>query len=163
MTRERISGRCLCGAISFEVDADPQSVTFCHCESCRRHSGSPAAAFIGVPKAVVSWCGPERASYRSSPEVIRSFCGRCGSSLTYEHDASPERTALYVGSLDDPSRYTVGKHVHYGERVTWFDTIDSAPRYRAGSNSEELPVATEAVGSTEPKLAIGPIPPIAGS
>src|SRR5687767_10010248 len=126
---------------------------FCHCESCRRHSGSLAAAFVDVPKAAVSWSGNERASYRSSSQVIRSFCGRCGSSLTYEHDLSPEQIALYIGSLDDPGRYTIGKHVHYGERITWLDTIDSAPRYRAASDSDELPLATEPAAPAEPKLA----------
>ena len=48
-------------AIRFEAQGDPLSTNFCHCESCRRHSGGPAAAFVTFPKDAVRWSGAERA------------------------------------------------------------------------------------------------------
>ncbi len=36
-------GRCLCGAVEFEAQGAPKWVCWCHCESCRRHSGAPAS------------------------------------------------------------------------------------------------------------------------
>jgi hypothetical protein len=142
MTARPATGHCLCGAIRFEVAAEPLSTNFCHCESCRRHSGGVAAPFATFRKDAVRWSGPERASYRSSPPVVRSFCGRCGSPLAYEHDGSADEIDLYLGAFDDPARFPVGKHVHYGERVAWFDTVDRTPRFHASSGSGEPPVAT---------------------
>ena len=35
---EILSGRCLCGAIEFEV-ADPNPMVMCHCKQCRQWAG----------------------------------------------------------------------------------------------------------------------------
>jgi hypothetical protein len=41
------------------------------------------------------------ASYRSSPEVVRTFCKRCGSNLQFISDKRPGSFALALGTLDD--------------------------------------------------------------
>jgi hypothetical protein len=154
------TGHCLCGAIRFAADGEPLAANLCHCESCRRHSGGAVAAFVTFAKDAVRWSGTERTSYRSSPPVIRSFCGNCGSSLAYEHDHSANEIDLYLGAFDDPGRFPPQKHVHYGERVAWFETTDRAPRYRSSSASGEPPVAVEPGVPAEPQIAIGPVPPV---
>ena len=93
-------------------------------------AGGVAAPFATFRKDAVRWSGDERARYRSSPPVRRSFCGRCGSALAYENDGSPEEIDLYLGVFDDPGRFPIRMHVHYGERVAWFDTVDHTPRFR---------------------------------
>jgi hypothetical protein len=140
MTAQPATGHCLCGAVRFEAEGEPLSTSLCHCESCRRHSGGVAAPFATFRKGAVWWSGAERVRYRSSPPVVRSFCGRCGSPLAYEHDGSAEEIDLYLGVFDDPAHFPVRMHVHYGERVGWFDTTDRTPRYHASSASGEPPV-----------------------
>ena len=129
-------GHCLCGAIGFEVDGEPLDVGLCHCESCRRHSGGVCAPFATFAKKAVRWFGAERRRFRSSPPVIRSFCGQCGSPLAYENEATGEEIDLYLGAFDQPDRFPVRQHTHDAERVAWFDTIDRTPRYRRGSKGE---------------------------
>ena len=34
-------GSCLCGAVQFEATGDPITMTYCHCESCRRWVSAP--------------------------------------------------------------------------------------------------------------------------
>lgn len=141
MNAQPATGHCLCGAVRFDVLAAPIMVSLCHCESCRRHTGSLAAPFAIFRKDAVRWSGAERVRYRSSPPVVRSFCGRCGSPLAYEHDEDPGEIELYLGTFDDPARFTIRRHANYGERVPWFDTVDQTPRYRESSQSGEPPVA----------------------
>src|SRR6516164_7818396 len=43
-TRPRASGRCLCGAVSFQVFGDLRDVFNCHCHRCRRFTGHHMAA-----------------------------------------------------------------------------------------------------------------------
>src|SRR3954451_16518520 len=156
MATQPTTGHCLCGTIRFETDAQPLSTNFCHCESCRRHTGSAVAAFVSFRKEKVRWSGAERTGYRSSPAVVRSFCACCGSPLAYEHDRTPDEIDLYLGAFDEPGAFPAGKHIHVGERVAWFDTVDQTPRHLKGSDGSEAPVAS---GAPEPRVALGQVPP----
>ena len=73
------SGGCLCGAVRFEFAGAPLWAGYCHCESCRRATGAPVAAFIGVQQSAVSFSGEPPSVFPSSPGVERWFCGACGS------------------------------------------------------------------------------------
>ena len=37
----RYRARCHCGAVCYEVDADPVDATICHCRSCQALHGAP--------------------------------------------------------------------------------------------------------------------------
>ena len=112
-------GRCLCGAVSFETTGDPKWTAWCHCQSCRRHSGAPASAYAGFEKLNVRWSG-EPAWFVSSPGVRRGFCATCGSTLAYEGDRWPTETHLHVGGFDDPSDLAPKGEVFAEERLPWF-------------------------------------------
>ena len=45
---ERHTGRCLCGAVVYELRGPLRDVLFCHCVECRRWGGH-AAAMTAVP------------------------------------------------------------------------------------------------------------------
>jgi hypothetical protein len=72
--------------------------------------------------------------YQSSPGVLRGFCRHCGTSLTYQKNPKVLEGALddlYVltRTLDDPSAHPPDEHVHYRERVRWFNVDDVLPHY----------------------------------
>jgi hypothetical protein len=43
-------GGCLCGAVRFHATGTPRGVFWCHCQSCRRHSGAPVSVFVGFER-----------------------------------------------------------------------------------------------------------------
>jgi hypothetical protein len=45
----RIDGRCHCGYLSFEAEADPELVSICHCTDCQTGSGSAFRVSIRAP------------------------------------------------------------------------------------------------------------------
>ena len=53
----------------------------------------------------------------------------------------PTRSISISVLFDDPARFPARMHVHYGERIAWFDTIDHTPRYRTSSAAGEPPMA----------------------
>jgi hypothetical protein len=58
--------------------------------------------------------------------VIRSFCGRCGTPLTYEGDRWPGEVHLLVGTLDHPERVTPRGHAFAEERLPWLHLAGAA-------------------------------------
>src|ERR1051325_8973311 len=100
-----LQGRCLCGAIRFSVEGPPKWTAWCHCQSCRRHTGAPVSAFAGFEREKVSFTKGEPARFSSSPGVQRGFCAACGSTLTYEGERWPTELHLHVGAFDDPEPF----------------------------------------------------------
>jgi hypothetical protein len=98
---ERMNGRCLCGAVSFET-ADtpgrPGEIGACHCGFCRRWGGGPLLAVHCGPD--VRFQGQEHiATYASSDWAERAFCRTCGTHLYYKLLATGEYF-VPAGALD---------------------------------------------------------------
>ena len=45
-----IEGGCLCGAVRYRSDAEPLMQVICHCETCRKNSGSAFSMNVAVPQ-----------------------------------------------------------------------------------------------------------------
>ncbi len=124
------TGGCLCGAVRYVTNAEPRWLCHCHCEMCRRQTGSPLATYVGFPAGTVTWLGREPTRYRSSADVERSFCPTCGSTIGFHR---VHETSLAVGSFDQPEAlFAPGmlvEHVWFREHISWFDTVDDWPRY----------------------------------
>ncbi len=123
-------GRCLCGAVRFVAHGAPRWVAHCHCESCRRATSSPFTTFAGHLREEVIWSGTPAAVYRSSPGVERSFCGCCGSPMSFAGERWPEEIHLFVPSFEDPAALSPEMHVHAAEQLPWVHLHDHLPRYQ---------------------------------
>ncbi len=123
------TGHCLCGDLAYEYQGDPLWHAYCHCESCRRQTSSPVAAFVGVLAGSFRYTKGAPAHYASSPGVIRSFCGRCGSPMSFEGVNSPGEIHIYAGTLSDPTAFSPTEHVYVAEQLPWFDVADDLPRH----------------------------------
>ena len=123
-------GRCLCGALNYEFEGKPEWVGYCHCESCRRHTSSPVAAFLGVKVDQFRYLEGTPASYQSSAGVWRYFCPTCGSPMAYTDDNRwPGQVHLYAGTLEHPEKFTPSAHVNTSEQLPWFEVHDQLPRF----------------------------------
>jgi len=122
-------GGCLCGAVRFTVAAKPFWSACCHCESCRRATASPVAAFVGFDEDSVQFRGDARRLFSSSSGVERSFCVNCGTPLSYRSTQWPGEIHLYAPTFDNPAAYPPTFHVHWAEKLTWFGVMDSLPKH----------------------------------
>lgn len=116
---ETLTGRCLCGAVRFAAEAPPKWTAYCHCESCRRHTGAPVSVYAGFEREAVRWLAGEPAKYVSSPGATRGFCAACGSTLTYEADRWPSEVHLHAGVFDKPEAIPPTGEVFAEERISW--------------------------------------------
>jgi hypothetical protein len=125
-----MEGGCLCGAIRFHAIGQPIDANYCHCSQCRRHTGAPVAAFAGFPIAHLVWSKGQPRVFASSAKAHRSFCPDCGTSLTWQDLAEPDRIYLYVGAFNDPSSLYPRDHVWSENAIPWLRIEDSLPRHK---------------------------------
>lgn len=115
----RLEGRCHCGAIAVSIPADAAGVIACHCGDCQRLHGNYFAMLV-VDREAVVWSGSgERAHYRSSPEVQRSFCPHCGSRIAKEPDGSA-RLLLAAGLFPPDLPQRLVRHLHTDTKPDWY-------------------------------------------
>ena len=119
-----ITGRCLCGDVTYRATAAPLWQAHCHCESCRRATSAPFTSFFGIADGAWSWTGRAPVTHASSPGVWRDFCPRCGAQMAYRAARFPGEIHFYAATLDDPARFAPTVHVHAGERLPWVHLAD---------------------------------------
>ena len=102
MTNEITTGKCLCESIKFKIHGNPLWVSNCHCQGCRRNTGSVVATFVGLRKEQLSYITGSRKFYESSPDVHHGFCADCRTPLTYEASWCEDEMHLYISTFDNP-------------------------------------------------------------
>jgi hypothetical protein len=130
-------GGCLCGAIRYHVEGAPISSGICHCRTCRKAASAPTLPFVVFPADALTFTQGEPVEFRSSPPVTRSFCGRCGSPLTYRTDKKPDRVDVMTCSLDDPEAFAPSFHVWVGDKLSWECVADGLPAYETTRTAGE--------------------------
>jgi hypothetical protein len=126
MAESRATGRCLCGAVTFEVHGPLRDVVLCHCLECRRWTGSVGAfAATLVEDLVIRETGALRwiDSPESARRARRGFCGACGSSLFWQA-AGGERVSIAAGTLDGPTGLRVAAHIYTHQAGDWDELPD---------------------------------------
>ncbi|MDX2290306.1 MAG: GFA family protein [Hyphomicrobiaceae bacterium] len=127
-----ITGRCLCGAISFtataKVDQDGKvAVGACHCGMCRTWSGGVLLAVDEASDLRVD--GEDRlAVYKSSDWGERCFCRTCGTNLFWR-SPSLGVLAIMAGALDDQSGLSLTKQIFIDEKPAHFSFAEPTQTY----------------------------------
>lgn len=126
-------GGCLCGRVRYSVSGEPESSDICHCVSCRLTTGAQSVAWLTFPVGSFTFVSGEPVEYRSSPGVTRTFCGGCGTSLTYRQDDAPGTVDVTTATLDQPEAFPPTYRVWIEDKVGWESANDGLPRYEQGS------------------------------
>jgi hypothetical protein len=132
---KRFSGGCLCGAVRYEVEAEPQMMGDCYCLDCRKSSGTAHCSQIGVPAAATKITGTT--SHFDKPAdsgnvVTRHFCPTCGSALYSTNSGMTGLLFLRASSLDDPEVYRPMMTVCTSRAPSWAHIEVTAPASACG-------------------------------
>src|ERR1700757_4998052 len=85
--------RCACGAIRYEIVAEPVMAGHCQCRDCQRDSGTGHASHIAFARDAAQLSG--QASHWDKPAesgkvVTRALCPTCGSPVYSTNTGIPE-------------------------------------------------------------------------
>jgi hypothetical protein len=128
-----IEGGCLCGGVRYRAE-EPLWVAHCHCGDCRKATGAAFATYAGFESDKFQYLEGEPASFASSPGTLRTFCARCGSSLTYQSQRWPDEVHLFAATADEPETLTPQAHVYYAEKLPWIHLDDGLPQHQTTAN-----------------------------
>ncbi len=125
-------GSCLCGAVRYRLHQAIKAVSHCHCGQCRKSHGAAFASYGSVRRAALEWLGgqDQLRAYRSSPTVLREFCGVCGSSLFWSNSTGdfPDWVSVALGTLDSELVAARQQHIHVDSKACWLDITDTWPQ-----------------------------------
>jgi hypothetical protein len=148
------SGRCLCGAVQFEVNGPLRGVLVCHCTECRRWSGHAWAATAAahsdlrlIEDQTLRWLD----SPASDTNARRGFCAACGSSLFWD---APGRATISIsaGSLDEPTGLEVIGHVYVEQAGDYYALPDDGVPHHAWLQ-DSRGIRGGGVGPSDPSAA----------
>jgi hypothetical protein len=104
---EAYTGGCACGAIRYEISAEP--VVMNDCRDCQRKSGTGHGSYLTFPDKRRVKLDGEAAHCDivadSGNVKTHAFCPTCGSPVYLTFAAMPDLFTVHAASLDDPSRY----------------------------------------------------------
>jgi hypothetical protein len=128
---DKYSGSCLCGAVHFEIDGQFERFFLCHCEYCRKDTGSAHAANLFSSSATLRWIsGEDKIRQFNLPATrhSRSFCGDCGSALPLTQ-MNGKLLVVPAGSLNSAVTMKPDAHIFVASRASWDDALEEVPTF----------------------------------
>ncbi len=129
-------GSCLCGEVTYEIEGDFENFYLCHCELCRKDTGSVHAANLFSSTAKLRWLsGKEKSktfNFRSEGH-IKSFCTICGSALP-NIQMDGKLLVVPAGSIDSDINIKPQGHIYYANKANWDIELEKVPKFEALPN-----------------------------
>lgn len=119
---DEYTGRCLCGAVSYTANGRPIIVAQCHCDECRRLSGTGHTVGAMFSADAVTLSGNlSEFKYQSDKgsEVTKAFCIECGSPIYGTNTRIPDHLTLTLGTMDDAAGLDVQVVIFERDKKHW--------------------------------------------
>jgi hypothetical protein len=117
-----LTGGCQCGALRYEIDAEPLTVIACHCIQCQRQSASAFGMTVPVPRAALRVVKGKPARWsriaESGNELGAVFCPDCGVRL-YHEPANKAFLNVKAGTFDDTGWVSPVGHIWTEKAQPW--------------------------------------------
>jgi hypothetical protein len=129
--REPIRGSCLCGGVRFEVDPPFLQANHCHCDRCRKHSGTAVCTQTRVWKEQFRLLEGEELikAYGKGEGAVKAFCVNCGSSLFGGDWPDGPQVSIRMGAFDDDPGIRPQFHTYVECCAPWDRITDDLPQY----------------------------------
>ena len=133
MTAMNVTGSCLCGSVRFKINGVAQRFYHCHCQRCRKATGTGHASNLLVtPVGSLTWLAGEDLLRRYKvPEAERfysCFCSHCGSPMP-RVVAELDAVIIPAGTLDAEPPMEPHARIFWDSRAAWSCSGDDIPPF----------------------------------
>jgi hypothetical protein len=124
-----LKGKCLCGAVHYEVADQFLYSLNCHCSNCRRATGAAFKPFAGIEREKLKiTSGSERLLIYGAASAHDAHCANCGS-LLYSLVRDAQFVHVTLGTLVDSPSIRPSAHIFVGSKATWYTITDDLPQF----------------------------------
>lgn len=140
----QLTGKCLCEAVTYEIQGQLGPIFNCHCSKCRRWHGAAYRTRSSIRSDQFRWVSGEDnlSRYAASDKVTKYFCKTCGSPLISTYQDRPDVLGIPLGALEGDIAGGPVAHIFTGSKASWHEITDSLPQF------EEWPVSEAHVRAT---------------
>ncbi|TAM47002.1 MAG: GFA family protein [Gammaproteobacteria bacterium] len=132
MTSATFRGSCLCGSVQYEISGEPAKFYHCHCQRCRKATGTGHASNLIVKPGTLKWIkGEELIKSYKVPEAKRftnCFCSNCGGRVA-RYSKEIDMFVIPAGSLDSEPPIRPQARIFWGSRADWSCSAGELPTY----------------------------------
>ena len=100
-----------------------------HCSSCRKSVGASSVSWLTVARENLIFTKGKPQIFQSSVKVLRTFCGKCGSSLTYQSEDTPATVDVTTSTISNPEDYPPTEEVWLSHQLPWDVNYERIPKY----------------------------------
>ena len=116
-----ITGDCCCGDVAFTLEDNFSEFFFCHCEQCRKLTGTAYAANLFTSPDNINWINGKNKIRRYDHEersFSKAFCENCGSGLPFL-TKSGRSLIVPAGSLNEEPSKILDAQMFCAEETEW--------------------------------------------
>jgi len=125
------TGGCVCGAIRYATQTEPEFSLICQCRDCQRISGGGHAASFAVLTDATTVSGA-LVYYETVADngntVSSGFCGNCGNPVLKKPAGYPQYLFIHAATLDVPDSFIPQMVVYSKSGQPWDHVDPSLPR-----------------------------------
>jgi hypothetical protein len=131
----KVDGKCHCGFIMVEGEADAEKVTVCHCTDCQTGTGSAFRNSVPVSGSTFKMTGEPTGYVKTTADSgrprLQTFCPKCGTpifSTTVGEGVQPSYT-VRVGILRQRDQLPPKRQQWMQSARPWTATMGTLPKH----------------------------------
>ena len=98
------TGSCLCGSVNYKSNSDPLVIQNCHCDQCRKATGSVYLTNLFIKEENFEITG-EVNNYThlsdAGNNMTKYFCPKCGSQVFGKNSGRPGIITIRAGTVNE--------------------------------------------------------------
>lgn len=119
------TAKCACGSATITVSGTPVAYAVCHCDNCKKRTGSAFGVSAYFSRKAVSATEGQMTRYalynpHRKEDQERYFCSKCGTTLYWYSTTYPEFVGIAGGCFaDDPLEGEPSMTASHGRKLAW--------------------------------------------
>jgi hypothetical protein len=126
-----ITGACHCGAISYEAEIDPATISVCHCTDCQTFSGSAFRTSVPAKRQDFKLTGKPKVYVKtaeSGNKRAQAFCAECGTHIYATSVEDQKIFGLRTGTSHQRAQLIPVRQIWCQSAQAWTMDLEALPQ-----------------------------------